>query len=153
MNIRKAEKKEKDCYLVFNLSNEPVVRENSFNTEKIEYVSHVQWYENAVLDCNLLFFLVFEEDDFVGQVRFKRKSKKDVECVISLSITEQFRGRGIASTFLDLGIRELKKNWVNIKEITAEVKSKNIASNKLFEAAGFRLVKRGSVNVYKFDIE
>lgn len=153
MNIRKAEKKEKDCYLVFNLSNEPGVRENSFNTEKIEYVSHVQWYENAVLDCNLLFFLVFEEDDFVGQVRFKRKSKNDVECVISLSMTEQFRGRGIASTFLDLGIRELKKNWMNIKEIIAEVKSKNIASNKLFEAAGFRRVKTEPVNVYKFDIE
>lgn len=153
MNIRKAEKTEKDCYQIFMLSNESLVRKNSFNTGKIEYTSHVQWYEKAVSDDNLLFFLVFEGDAFVGQIRFKRESETSEECVISLSITKQFRGKGIALRFLAMGIQELKQNWVDIKESIAEVKKENIASSKLFEAAGFSIVKTGSVNIYKLDIK
>ena len=153
MNIRKAESTEKDCRLVFNLSNDPVVRANSFSTEKIEYASHLQWYENVVIDYNLLFFLVFEKDDFVGQIRFKRGFEYAAECVISLSIAEQFRGKGIALAFLKLGMTELKKNWGGIKSIAAEVKVENTASNKLFESAGFRKVEAGIINIYKLDIK
>jgi RimJ/RimL family protein N-acetyltransferase len=153
MNIRKAESTEKDCRLVFNLSNDPVVRANSFRTEKIEYTSHLQWYENVVIDHNLLFFLIFEKDDFVGQIRFKRGFEYAAECVISLSIAEQFRGKGIALAFLKLGMTEMKKNWGGIKSIAAEVKVENTASNKLFESAGFRKVEAGIINIYKLDIK
>lgn len=153
MIIRKAENTDKDCCLVFNLSNDPVVRANSFSTEKIEYTGHFQWYENAVIDHNLLFFLVFEGADFVGQIRFKRGFEYAAECVISLSIAEQFRRKGIALAFLKLGMAELKKNWGGIKSIAAEVKAENTASKKLFESAGFRKVEAGIINIYKLDIE
>ena len=153
MNIRKAESTEKDCRLVFNLSNDPEVRANSFSTVKIEYVSHVQWYENAMSDHNLLFFLVFEGDDFVGQIRFKREFELATECVLSRSIVEQFRGKGIAIAFLKLGVTELKKSWSGIKSIAAEVKAENIASNKLFVSAGFKHVAAGTINTYKLDLK
>ena len=152
MNIRKVENTEKDCKLVFALSNDPSVRENSFNKEKIEYSNHLRWFGKAVSDINLLFFLVFDGDDFVGQIRFKRESEQAEECVISLSITEQFRGKRIALQFLDLGMQELKKTWPIIKNIVAEVKAENRASNKLFESAGFRRVEAGTVNIYKLNI-
>ena len=153
MDIRKAENTEKDCNLVFALSNDPIVRVNSFSTERIEYADHVQWYKKVLNDGDVLFFLVFDGTDFVGQIRFKRKSGQDEECVISLSISSPFRGKGIAKCFLGLGIQELKKSWHKIKEVIAEVKEENNASVKVFESAGFRAIEVGKINIYKMDIK
>lgn len=146
MNIRKAKNNETDCLLVFNLSNDPLVRENSFNTDPILYENHIKWYEKAVNDENILFFLIFEKEDFVGQIRFSRESIYSQKCVISLSITSKYRGRHIASSFLELGIYEMKKNWKDIIMIMAEVKLENEASNKMFIREGFNLIS--SVNTY-----
>lgn len=150
MIIRNAKNKNKDCNLIYSLSNDPLVRSNSFNTKSIEYADHYKWFEKTVMDKNTLFFLVFSdesEEEFIGQIRFKRECENSNECVISLSITEQFRGKHIAKEFLELGIIELQKNWKKIDTIIAEVKDENIASNKLFEKEGFKLVSR--VNTYK----
>ena len=150
MKIRLANNKRIDLSLIFSLSNDPLVRVNSFNQNKIEYKEHCKWFEKTVEDKNTLFFLVFadeSEKEFIGQIRLKRECENSNECVISLSITEQFRGKHIAKEFLELGINELQKNWKNIDTIIAEVKDENIASNKLFEKEGFKLVSR--VNTYK----
>lgn len=150
MTIRKAENNKYDCNLVFNLSNDPVVRSCSFNTNLIEYENHCKWYEKRLNDINTLFLLVFDEDNFVGQIRFNRESENDYECIISLSITEAYRGKHIASIFLKIGIEELKKNWEKIHTIVAEVKNDNIASNKLFIKENFTLYS--SINTYIFNL-
>ncbi len=153
MTIRQARDSKKDCDLVFSLSNDPLVRSNSFNTKPIEYADHCKWFEKTVADKNTLFFLVFADEsakDFVGQIRFNRESEASIECVISLSITEQFRGKHIARDFIELGIGELKKNWHNIESVVAEVKDENAASNGLFLKEGFELISK--VNTYKLNI-
>ena len=99
MIIRKAYNTQRDCDIVFNLSNDPVVRANSFSQDKIEYPTHKIWFEKTVADKNTLFFLIFldeNEKDFIGQIRYKRESENDTECIISLSMTEAFRGRHIS---------------------------------------------------------
>lgn len=148
MTIRQAQDTKNDCDLVFSLSNDPLVRACSFNTKPIKYEQHCKWFENSVTDTNTLFFLVFDDDNFVGQIRFNRESEASIECVISLSITEQFRGKHIACEFLELGIGELKKNWHNIESVVAEVKDENAASNGLFLKEGFELIYK--VNTYRF---
>ncbi len=153
MFIRQAQKTTIDLNLIFSLSNDPLVRANSFNQNKIEYTEHCKWFEKIITDKNTLFFLMFadeSEEDFVGQIRFKRKSGSSAECDISLSITESFRGKHIARDFLELGIEELKKNWHNIETVVAEVKDENAASNSLFVKEGFKLVSK--VNTYKLNI-
>ena len=153
MIIRKAFDTENDCKLVFSLSNDPLVRSVSFNQNKIEYSDHIKWYKNAIKNENILFLLVFDdesENDFVGQIRFNRQEKTSDECIISLSITEKFRGKGIGNKFMQIGIDMLHNEWKNIKTILAEVKTDNIASNKLFLKEGFEL--KTSVNTYKKEI-
>lgn len=146
MIVRRVESVEHDCDLVYNLSNDPLVRANSFNTEPILYENHVRWFNKVINDSNILFFLVFEGDDFVGQIRFVRTCEESNECVISLSITPEYRGKHIGRDFMDLGIIEMKKNWKKIEIVKAEVKCENEASNKLFMKDGFDLVS--SVNTY-----
>lgn len=153
MIARKAQNNKIDCNMIFSLSNDPLVRANSFNQNKIDYKEYCKWFEKSVTDKNTLFFLVFtneNEKDFVGQIRFNRESEKSTECVISLSITEQFRGKHIACDFIKLGIEELKKNWHNVESVVAEVKDENIASNKLFIKEGFELISK--VNTYRLKL-
>ncbi len=153
MTIRQAQNTTIDYKLVFSLSNDPLVRSNSFNTKPIEYADYCKWVEKTVADKNTLFFLVFADEnakDFVGQIRFNRESETSTECVISLSITEQFRGKHIAGEFIELGIEELKKNWHNIETVVAEVKDENVASNAMFLRKGFELVSK--VNTYKLNV-
>lgn len=153
MDIRKAENTKNDCDLVFSLSNDSLVRANSFSTKPIEYNSHCNWYKRTVLDNNTLFFLIFENKDFVGQIRFCREVENSESCIISLSITESFRGKHISSEFLMLGIKELHCFWIKIHYIIAEVKKENIPSNKLFEENGFILMNSEEYNKYKYLVE
>lgn len=153
MILRHVQNTTSDCNLIFSLSNDPLVRANSFNQNKIDYEEYCKWFEKSVTDKNTLFFLVFtneSEEDFVGQIRFNRESEASAECVISLSITESFRGKHIARDFIELGIEELKKYWYSVNTVVAEVKDENAASNKLFIKEGFKLVSK--VNTYKLNI-
>ena len=153
MFIRKAKSCKLDCKLIFSLSNEPLVRANSFNQNKIEYGEHCKWFFKVLSDKNTLFFLIFvdeTETDFIGQIRFKRESEISTECIISLSITEKFRGKHIADEFIGLGLESLKKSWDNINSVVAEVKDENIASNRVFLKKGFELISK--VNTYRLDI-
>lgn len=153
MIIRKAENTKDDCDLVFSLSNDFIVRANSFSTKPIAYDSHCEWYKKIISDANTLFFLIFENNDFVGQMRFNRDSAKSNNCVISLSITENFRGKHISSDFLKIGIKELNSNWSNINYIIAEVKKENLPSNKMFSRNGFVLMSSEEFNKYKFLVQ
>lgn len=146
MIIRKVNDTTVDCNLIYNLSSDPLVRANSFNSEPIFYENHVKWFNKVINDSDILFFLVFEGDDFVGQIRFVRTCEESNECVISLSITPEYRGKHIGRDFMDLGISEMEKNWKKIEIVKAEVKCENEASNKLFMKDGFDLVS--SVNTY-----
>lgn len=150
MTIRQAINTKQDCDLVFFLSNDPLVRACSFNTNKIEYEQHCKWFEKSVSDHDTLFFLIYDNDIFVGQIRFSRKSEQSTECVISLSITKEYRGKHISCDCLQLGIDELRKNWCNIKTVVAEVKDENTASNALFLRGGFELISK--VNTYKLNV-
>ena len=59
MIIRKVKDITVDCSLIYNLSNDPLVRINSFNSEPIIYENHVKWFNKVINDSNILFFLVF----------------------------------------------------------------------------------------------
>ena len=153
MKIRLTQNTKHDCDLVFFLSNDLLVRAASFSTKPIAYEAHCKWFKKTVVDTNTLFFLVFADEserEFVGQIRFNRESESAEECVISLSITEQFRGRHMAGQFIELGIAQMRKSWYTIRSIVAEVKGVNASSNALFLKEGFELVS--SVNTYKLII-
>ena len=150
MNIRQAQNTKQDCDIVFSLSNDPLVRACSFNTKPIEYEQHCKWFAKTVSDSNTLFFLIFDNGNFVGQIRFHRESEQSTESVISLSITKEYRGKHIAGEFLQLGIEKLKKKWYNMESVVAEVKDENAASNALFLREGFELISK--VNTYKLSV-
>lgn len=125
VNIRLAAKE--DCLNVFHLSNMDYVRDNSFNTEKIIWENHVQWFNKAIQNDSIKFFII-EDTEFIGQVRL---NIDDDTALVSISILKEFWHRGIAFHSLQKIMAENKYTYL------AQVKKNNISSIKLFERLGF----------------
>jgi RimJ/RimL family protein N-acetyltransferase len=131
INIRKADISDIDTY--FKWANEESVRILSFNSEKISYEEHIKWFNNQLLDENCFMFIFSSIIDF-GQVRIHKISNNDA--VISISIDENFRGKGFGVQMLMMSIELFRKSFPLVI-INAYIKVENIASKIIFEKSGF----------------
>ena len=80
MQIRQVEKTSEDCSLIYNLSNDPLVRINSFNSEPIFYENHVRWFNLHYGDGSfpLKDLLGFVPDDAMVTNEAKREKKSSL---------------------------------------------------------------------------
>lgn len=130
LNIRQANIE--DMRKVFELSNDKTVRENSINQDALLWENHVEWFKERIKDSKTPFYIVENStSDFVAQVRFDTKND---ETIISISITKDFRGKGLASEIIKQCSKKSRKNT-----IFAYIKSENSASIKSFQKAGYYL--------------
>lgn len=124
-----------DARLYFDWANDPLTRQQSFNSEPIIWENHEAWFFRKIADPNAL-LLVFETVDNVpvGQVRFEKQT--DGEVIIGVSLDTKFRGRGLATQLVTEACRVCRKQWGNVP-VTAYIKTENVASVRAFERAGF----------------
>jgi len=139
LEIRKVNKK--DVELLFNWSNDSLVRAQSFNTSKISYKEHVSWFDKKIVDASSLLLIIEKNKEPLGIVRFDIKDK---HAVIGISVDENHRGKGLAFLFLELSIKKYFKE--NKYPILASIKKTNTASIKAFKRAGFLLHKETQIN-------
>ena len=66
LTLRKA--KEDDCDLLYRWANDPKVRKNSFNKEKIDYEEHKKWFENK-LNSDKSYMFILKDEVPLGQIR------------------------------------------------------------------------------------
>lgn len=132
--LRNATKEDVD--LLYKWTNDPVVRNNSFNTEPIPYNNHVSWFNRIMADPSVLLYILMDDDTPVGQIRLSVDEK---EAEIGYSIASEFRGKGYGHIILQLVANEIRKNHFEIERLVAKVKPDNIASNKLFIAEGYEM--------------
>jgi len=66
---------EKFFVLLYYWTNDNVARENSYNSEIIEYPAHVEWFHRQMTDENSI-ILIFEENNVpIGVVRFNKDTR------------------------------------------------------------------------------
>lgn len=136
----------KDMKAVFDLSNDKQVRANSFNTAKIEWKSHKNWFKNKLEDENCIFYILIFQNEFLGYIRL---DKENEEWIITIHLSPKFRGKGMGTKALKK-VCDINKN----KKIIAFVKEKNQSSYKSFSNAGFKIVEsfdRNNEKVYKLE--
>ena len=128
---------EDDTSIILKWANDPVVRNNSFNSELIEFEQHSKWLASKIKDETAFYFIC--EVDYVsaGLVRFDFDGEK---YIIGLIVSKEYRGKRFASRFLDIACEELRK--VRSNRIVAYIKEENIASQKAFEKIGFKLFSK-----------
>ena len=125
-----------DLENIFALSNDPFVRKYSLSTSTIRWDEHAAWFESTLKDPDMLFYVSHDSNhNLIGQVRFQITQDK---AIISISISESFRGKKLALPLIEDTIQLLFKNRINIKQIIAFIKPDNPVSLKLFLNAGFK---------------
>ncbi|WP_445721060.1 GNAT family N-acetyltransferase [Flavobacterium sp.] len=126
-----------DVEKYFSWLNDPVVREQSFNSMIIDLESHKHWFVSALDDD--MFFMRICQNEFgedIGQVRIQKQEVKSNEALISISIDSNHRGKGYAKKILMLSTDlffKLNQGFL----INAYIKEGNLSSKLAFENAGF----------------
>jgi spore coat polysaccharide biosynthesis predicted glycosyltransferase SpsG len=141
-----------DMGFVFNLANDPIVRENTFNSDLILLDIHRLWFNNQIEVKSVEFYIIEYRTELMAQVRFKILEE---HAVIGISIAANYRGKGLASEILNLATKRYFES--NSKPIWAYVKKVNSSSSKAFERAGYSWFKDEVVDecdsfVYKIEM-
>ena len=149
MKIREANYN--DTKLIFNWSNDPLVRAQSFNSNIIEFENHKNWFKEKLQNDNSLLLINIWEGNNIGLVRFELENNK---CTIGILTDEEFRGKGFSSLMLINSSSYYFKRFMI--PIFAHIKKSNIASIKSFEKAGYKFFNETLINgfntlVYKLE--
>ena len=141
---------ETDALIYFVWANDPVVRSSANNSDLIDLVTHLQWFNGKLNDKNCFLYVLEANGLPIGQVRFDVHGE---EATISYSLDILVRGRGWAKQLVKLGMDKLASRRSVF--FNASVKSGNIASAAVFARLGFTETSKdrqnGNIN-FKLDI-
>jgi len=123
---------EDDALIYYDWVNDPVVRENAFDSEPISLNTHLDWFEKRLADADTYMFVLMARDLPVGQVRFELQGD---EAIIDYSLDGIVRGRGWGAELVRLGARTLYN--IRPADIQGQVKPENQVSSAVFMYLGF----------------
>ena len=116
----------KDARFVLNLKNQPYVRKNSYNKNKIRWSAHIRWFKQ-----NYKYYKIICADHH--QIGYVRVNKEDKNGDIHIALLKEYHDKGIGTKV----IRDMVKKH---KNLTTQVVIDNTASQRMFEKAGFKKI-------------
>lgn len=124
-----------DIELLWEWANDPVTRQNSFDSAKIPWEEHRDWCRKKLTDADCRLWIASNGGSApVGCVRF---DCEESEATISLTVAPSARGKGYGTQIIQQACERLFAESP-FRLVHAYIKPNNIASVKVFEAAGFR---------------
>jgi RimJ/RimL family protein N-acetyltransferase len=140
LQIRPAKDDDAECLREW--ANDPVTRQNSFDTEPISWKTHQTWYAARLSSPDTRMWILELRGQPVGQIRYDRTDVDTAQ--ISFSIAPKFRGRSLGTNLLclslDLAGRELRVRWAE-----GIVFQENRGSINAFVKSGFELVEKKTI--------
>lgn len=144
---------EEDVMQVFEWSNDPLSRTNSYFSDPIPLETHKKWFAERLKDLSSSIYIAEVNNVPAGMIRYSLEKNNSV---VGILIGEKFRGQGFATDFL-VGTAKLhfKENKL---PIFAYIKVQNKASVRSFEKAGYQKLRDELVHgvpsyVYKLTYE
>lgn len=132
-----------DMDIIYKWINDDEVRNNSFNSEYIEYEVHVKWFNEKINSNNIYMYIILNNNKEIGTIRLEKHNSK---AIISYLISNEYRGKGYGNKVIDLIKKEAIINNIDILE--AIVKKDNIASRKIFINNGFFEIEENNRYIY-----
>lgn len=139
---------EEDLLPLFELTNDRIVRQNSFSTHEISLDEHTNWFYATLRNNAKKLFVFYDKEKLIGQVRFDIGN--DNSAVISISIGAHFRGLGLASSLLEKALAHFYNEVGQVNKVYAYVKTENTASRYAFIRAGFKVCDSDNENAVKY---
>ena len=149
IKIRSAE--ENDSKDIFEWRNDELTRQMSHTSEIIEWENHSRWYLNSLKSENRI--LLICEDNRNEKIAIIRFDISESNAIISINLNPNQRGNGLAKSCLIGSIDFFSKEYIGIKNLIAEIKEDNVASQKTFLGIGFAKYNlKDNVGFYKKSI-
>ncbi|MDQ3046719.1 MAG: UDP-2,4-diacetamido-2,4,6-trideoxy-beta-L-altropyranose hydrolase [Bacteroidota bacterium] len=132
LQFRMANEADLDQY--YKWANDELVREQSYNQNKVSLEEHRNWFGSKLNSPDCFFYLFHDQKNTpVGQVRIDKSSG---EIIIGISIDHDHRGKNLGKPMLEKAYKHyFSKNPEAI--IYAYIKNANYASYAAFKKAGF----------------
>lgn len=142
---------ENDIWTIYEWSNDPVTRSNSFYTKPLNREDHKKWFTNKFDNKESILLIGELEDKAFGLVRYEIEDNRSV---VGINISKDYRGRGLAAKILKLSLQVY--HTICDKPIDAYIKIENLASKKTFEKVGYQYIGNEEINnfkslVYRYD--
>lgn len=133
-----------DIQLVFDWNTDSEARNNSFNSRMISIQEHKIWFNEKLNNPKAIYLIAMYFKQPVGLVRY---DIKEHETIVGITISRDYRGRGLSSTLL-IDSAKIYFSTYSIPLI-AYIKAENIASKKAFEKANYTFIKAEEIQNQK----
>jgi RimJ/RimL family protein N-acetyltransferase len=120
-----------DSKILLQWRNDPLTKSNSHNTSEVKKEEHEKWLKSTLNNPNRKLFIAHEDGVPVGTVR---ADFSDNIYELSWTVSPSARGRGVGKRMVQLLANEIKGS------IRAEIKVGNVASKRIAEYVGMKLV-------------
>lgn len=128
-----------DARLLFEGRNALSVRQWAFNSEPIDWHSHVRWLEQTLVNDHRLLLIAETSQGPLGVLRYDQQGER---AEVSLYLMPGHAGMGWGGALLGSGERYVRRHWPHVRIIEARVMADNAVSLKLFQSAGYVQAER-----------
>jgi UDP-2,4-diacetamido-2,4,6-trideoxy-beta-L-altropyranose hydrolase len=128
-----------DRSFVWEVNNQPTVRESAVTSEPIEWSDHVEWYDQQLTRSDRVLLIGSWNGTPIGVVRFDIDGDGR-DAIITVAMLERYTGRGLGVALIRAASDGLLAADA-VSRIVAYVRPMNNRSRRAFERAGF--VPRG----------
>lgn len=136
-----------DMDIIYKWINDDEVRNNSFNSDYIEYEVHIKWFNEKINSNNIYMYIILNNNKEIGTIRLEKHNSK---AIISYLISNEYRGKGYGNKVIDLIKKEAIINNIDILE--AIVKKDNIVSRRIFINNGFFEIQENDRYLYLLNL-
>jgi UDP-2,4-diacetamido-2,4,6-trideoxy-beta-L-altropyranose hydrolase len=124
-----------DRSFVWEVNNQPGVRESAVTTEPIRWSDHVEWYDEQLTRSDRVLLIGNWNATPVGVVRFDIDGDSR-DAIITVAMLERYTGRGLGAALIRAASDDLLAADA-VSRIVAFVRPMNNRSRRAFERAGF----------------
>lgn len=132
-----------DAQLIFDWANDSDARNMAANPSLIDWEEHLIWFNEKIIDSNCFFYILEKNAIKLGVIRFD-KNEFD-HFLISYSIAPAYRGAGLGTLILKLGLEKIR-SLHSAGKFVAYVKDSNLSSSKIFQKYKFVEKKEEIIN-------
>ena len=134
ITLRKALIEDSETTLTWR--NEPTTIPWMGSARALSFDEHDSWFRKTINDTSCLFFIIELNSKPIGQIRYHLTNSMNNYARVSINITQEMHGKGIASIAFSKG-NELVRELGFAPKIFAHVRQDNIGSIKAMENAGY----------------
>jgi RimJ/RimL family protein N-acetyltransferase len=142
----------RDSKDIFEWRNDELTRHMSHTTDFVQWDEHSRWFAASLTNKSRL-LVICEEGETNSKIGIVRFDVDNERALISINLSPDMRGKGLAKKCLSEAIEFFKTFYPNVLYIDAEIKADNRGSKRSFESVGFVLAtENGDVLYYQYSV-